>query len=255
MQTPVNQFKKALKTGEVQYGLWLAMADAYSTEIAAGAGFDWLLIDAEHAPNDVRTTLSQLQAIAAYTSSPIVRPVEGNAALIKQLLDIGAQSLLIPMIESAAQAEEMVKAIHYPPAGVRGVGAAIARASNWNRDGDYHHHAHEHICLLLQIESLAGLRNLDEILAVDGVDGIFIGPADLAASLGFIGQSGHPQVQAAISEAMEKIRASGKAIGILTTEPELAKRYTENGATFIGVGVDALVLTQSLSNLISAYKP
>ncbi len=248
-----NTFKQAIKQGETQYGCMLTTADAYVAEIAATANFDWLFIDGEHAPNDLRTILSQLQAIAPYRSHPVVRPVEGDTALIKQLLDIGVQSLLIPMIETAEQAELMVKAIHYPPKGIRGVGAAIARASKWNKISDYHHQIEEQLCLLLQVESKTGLDNLDEILAVEGVDGIFIGPADLAASLGHIGESGHPEVQAEISKALKKITAAGKAAGILTTEPALAKSYEEQGVTFMAVGIDSLLLSNAMSDLAKQY--
>ena len=250
-----NTFKQALRQGHMQYGCMLTTADAYVAEIAATANFDWLFIDGEHAPNDLRTILGQLQAVAPYRSHPVVRPVEGEPALIKQLLDIGVQSLLIPMIESAEQAELMVKAIHYPPRGIRGVGAAIARASKWNKIPDYHHQVEDQLCLLLQIESKAGLENLDQILAVEGVDGIFIGPVDLAASLGFIGESGHPEVQAEISRALKKITAAGKAAGILTTELELAKSYQQQGVTFMAVGIDTLLLSNAMSELAGQYIP
>ena len=249
-----NKFKQALNQNQVQYGCWLTFADAYAAEIAATADFDWLLIDAEHAPNDIRSILSQLQALAPYPAQPVIRPVEGDPALIKQLLDLGAQSLLIPMIETAQQAQLMVKSIHYPPNGIRGVGAAIARASKWNKISSYHDQIEDQICLLLQIESKAGLDNLDEILTVEGIDGIFIGPADLAASLGHIGESGHPEVQDEISKAIKKITSKGKAAGILTTEPALAESYKQQGATFIAVGVDVLIFSTAMTELAKQYK-
>ena len=249
-----NNFKHAINQGQVQYGCWLTLADAYAAEVAATADFDWLLIDAEHAPNDLRSILAQLQAIAPYPSHPVVRPVSGDPALIKQLLDIGAQSLLIPMIETAQQAQLMVKSIHYPPKGIRGVGAAIARASKWNKIPDYHDQIEDQLCLLLQLESKTGLDNLDAILEVDGVDGIFIGPADLAASLGHLGESGHPQVQDEITKAIKTITAAGKAAGILTTETELAKSYQQLGTTFIAVGVDILLFSNAMSDLADHYK-
>lgn len=249
-----NNFKQAINQGKTQYGCWLTLANAYAAEVAATADFDWLLIDAEHAPNDVRSILAQLQAIAPYPTHPIIRPVNGDPALIKQLLDIGAQSLLIPMIETAEQAQLMVKSIHYPPKGIRGVGAAIARASKWNKIPDYHEQIKDQLCLLLQVESKTGLDNLDEILAIDDIDGIFIGPADLAASLGHIGESDHPQVQDEITKAIKKIIAAGKAAGILTTEPALAKAYQQQGATFIAVGVDVLIFSNAMSKLAQHYK-
>lgn len=254
MNTPINSFKKALQDEQVQWGFWLGMTSAYSAEICAGAGFDWLLIDAEHAPNDVPSVLAQLQAIASYPSHPIVRPVEGSAAVIKQLLDIGSQTLLIPMVESAEQATEWVSACRYPPHGIRGVGTALARAAQWNRHQDYFNKANEEVCLLLQVESVKGLEALDEIVNTEGVDGVFIGPADLAASLGHLGQPNHPDVQNAIEQALKTIKASGKAPGILATDLTLAEHYRQCGALFIAVGVDTLMLANGTSALAAKVK-
>lgn len=254
MDMPVNTFKQRLRSGEVQIGLWLGLADAYCAELAANAGFDWLLIDGEHAPNDLRTLLGQLQAIAPYPGQPVIRPVIGDTALIKQLLDIGAQTLLVPMVESAAQASELVRAMHYPPHGVRGVGSALARASRWNSIAGYLDHADEQMCLLVQIESCEGLANLDAIAAVEGVDGVFIGPADLSASMGHRGNPGHRQVQAAIEDAIARIRQAGKAAGILSADEKLARRYIELGAAFVAVGVDTTVLTRGLQTLAATFK-
>ncbi|AKJ99980.1 2,4-dihydroxyhept-2-ene-1,7-dioic acid aldolase [Pseudomonas sp. Cab53] len=254
MDMPINTFKQRLKSGEAQIGLWLGLADAYCAELAANAGFDWLLIDGEHAPNDVRTLLGQLQAVAPYASQPVIRPVVGDTALIKQVLDLGVQTLLVPMVESAAQARELVRAIHYPPSGVRGVGSALARASRWNSIPGYLDKADEQMCLLVQIESREGLANLDAIASVDGVDGVFIGPADLSASMGFRGNPGHPDVQAAIEDAIARIRKAGKAAGILSADEKLARRYIELGAAFVAVGVDTTVLMRGLQSLASAFK-
>ncbi|WP_338498608.1 4-hydroxy-2-oxoheptanedioate aldolase [Pseudomonas sp. WP18] len=254
MDMPINTFKQRLKSGEAQIGLWLGLADAYCAELAANAGFDWLLIDGEHAPNDVRTLLGQLQAVAPYASQPVIRPVLGDTALIKQVLDLGVQTLLVPMVESAAQARELVRAIHYPPSGVRGVGSALARASRWNSIPGYLDKADEQMCLLVQIESREGLANLDAIASVDGVDGVFIGPADLSASMGFRGNPGHPDVQAAIEDAIARIRKAGKAAGILSADEKLARRYIELGAAFVAVGVDTTVLMRGLQSLASAFK-
>ncbi|WLG97924.1 4-hydroxy-2-oxoheptanedioate aldolase [Pseudomonas sp. FP198] len=254
MDMPVNTFKQRLRSGEAQIGLWLGLADAYCAELAANAGFDWLLIDGEHAPNDLRTLLGQLQAIAPYPGQPVIRPVIGDTALIKQLLDIGAQTLLVPMVESAAQASELVRAMHYPPHGVRGVGSALARASRWNSIASYLDHADEQMCLLVQIESCEGLANLDAIAAVEGVDGVFIGPADLSASMGRRGNPGHPQVQAAIEDAIARIRQAGKAAGILSADETLARRYIELGAAFVAVGVDTTVLMRGLQTLAATFK-
>ena len=215
---------------------------------------DWLLIDGEHAPNDLRGLLGQLQAVAPYASQAIIRPVIGDTALIKQILDIGAQTLLVPMVESAEQARELVRAIHYPPSGVRGVGSALARASRWNSIPGYLDQADEQMCLLVQIENLEGLARLDEIAAVEGVDGVFIGPADLSAAMGHRGNPGHPEVQAAIEDAIVRIQQAGKAAGILSADQKLARRYIELGARFVAVGVDTTVLMRGLQTLAADFK-
>ena len=183
----VNKFKAALKNGQVQIGLWLAMADPYSAEICAGSGFDWLLLDGEHSPLDLRTMLAQLQSVAPYPAHAVVRPPTGDPVIIKQLLDIGAQSLLIPMVETPKQAEMLVRATRYPPHGFRGVGAGIARAARWGRVDNYLDRANDETCLLLQVETRTGLENLEAIARTEGVDGVFLGAADLSASLGHIG--------------------------------------------------------------------
>ncbi|MCO6058047.1 4-hydroxy-2-oxoheptanedioate aldolase [Pseudomonas sp. MOB-449] len=254
MDLPINHFKQRLHSGQPQIGLWLGLADAYCAELAANAGFDWLLLDGEHAPNDLRSLLAQLQAIAPYPSQPIIRPPIGDAVLIKQLLDIGAQTLLVPMVESAEQAAELVRAMRYPPFGIRGVGSALARASRWNSIPGYLDNADEQMCLLVQIENLEGLANLDGIAAVDGVDGVFIGPADLSAAMGHRGNPGHPEVQAAIEDAILRIRNAGKAAGILSADQKLAHRYIELGAAFVAVGVDTTVLMRGLQSLAGAFK-
>lgn len=254
MDMPINQFKQRLKSGEAQIGLWLGLASPYCAELAANAGFDWLLIDGEHAPNDLRSLLGQLQAVSPYSSQPVIRPVIGDTALIKQILDIGTQTLLVPMVESAEQARELLRAMHYPPNGVRGVGSALARASRWNTVPGYLDKADEQMCLLVQIESLEGLANLDAIVKVDGVDGVFIGPADLSASMGHRGNPGHPEVQAVIEDAIIRIRQAGKAPGILSADEQLARRYIELGALFVAVGVDTTVLMRGLQALASNFK-
>lgn len=188
----MTAFKQALAARQAQVGLWLSMATPYSAEACATTGFQWLLIDGEHAPNDVRSTLAQLQAVAPYGAQPVVRAVEGQTALIKQLLDIGVQNLLVPMVDTPEQARALVAATRYPPEGVRGVGAAVARASRWGARRDYLNEANGEICLLVQAETATALKNLDAICAVDGVDGVFIGPADLAASMGQRGNQATP---------------------------------------------------------------
>lgn len=255
MQTPVNPFKKALREGRVQIGLWVGLADAYAIEAMAGTGFDWLLIDGEHAPNDLRTVLGQLQAVAPYPTHAIVRPVMGDTALIKQLLDVGAQTLLIPVVETAEQAATLVAATRYPPRGIRGVGSALARSSRWNQIGDYLHTADEQMCVLLQVETRKGVENLAAIAATEGVDGVFFGPADLSASMGLLGQPGHLQVQRTILDGIAVVRAAGKAAGVLSTDPKLARLYLDAGALFVAVGVDTTLLTRACRELAAAYKP
>jgi len=254
MDMPINTFKQRLQSGETQIGLWLGLADPYCAELAANAGFDWLLIDGEHAPNDLRSLLGQLQAIAPYPSQAVIRPVIGDTALIKQVLDIGAQTLLVPMVETAEQARQLVRAMRYPPSGVRGVGSALARASRWNTLPGYLDHADAQMCLLVQIENREGLANLDAICAVEGVDGVFIGPADLSAAMGHRGNPGHPEVQAAIEDAIVRIRDAGKAAGILSADQKLARRYIELGAAFVAVGVDTTVLMRGLQGLAGMFK-
>jgi len=254
MQIPINIFKQRLLRHEAQIGLWVGLADAYVAELLAGAGFDWLVLDAEHSPNDVRSVLAQLQAIAPYPVQPVVRPPEGQVALIKQYLDIGAQTLLIPMVETAAQAAQMVAAMRYPPHGVRGVGSALARSSRWNAIGDYVHQADKQMCLLVQVESKQALDNVDSIAAVEGVDGVFFGPADLSASLGFLGQPGNSEVQRAIIDGIAAVRRVGKAAGILSADQILARRYLEHGATFVAVGADATLLANYARQLARTFK-
>lgn len=249
----MNAFKQAIGRGQRQIGLWQALASPYSADICAGAGFDWLLIDGEHAPNDLPLILAQLQAMAPYPIEPVVRLPIGDPVLVKQMLDIGARTLLVPMIESAEQAVEMVRATRYPPHGVRGVGSAIGRASRWNRTKDYLHNASEEICLLLQIESMAGLEALDSIAAVEGVDGVFVGPSDLAAALGHLGNPGHQVVQNAVEGAFLRILAQGKAAGILIADEALARRYLGLGTTFVAVGTDITILARGAEQLARRF--
>jgi len=248
-----NPFKAALAARRPQIGLWLSMAQPYLAEVSATAGFDWLLIDGEHAPNDLRSTLATLQAMAPYRSQPVVRAVAGETHLIKQLLDIGAQNLLIPMVDTADQARQLVLATRYPPLGIRGVGSAVGRASRWSARTDYLDVADSEICLLVQAESVTALKNVEAICAVEGIDGVFIGPADLAASMGHRGRPGHPEVQAAIEQAMIQIVRSGKAAGTLTSDPKLARRYLELGCTYVATGVDVLIFANAARKLAADF--
>jgi 4-hydroxy-2-oxoheptanedioate aldolase len=246
MPAPLNRLKHRLATGETLYGCWVGMADAYAAEMAATCGFDWLLIDGEHAPNDLRTTLAQLAVIEPSPSLPVVRLRDDDPARIKQALDAGAQSLLIPMIETAEQAERAVRATRYPPHGIRGVGSSLARASRFSAIPDYLTTANDQICLILQVESRAGLAALDDILALPGIDSVFIGPADLAADMGHLGDAGHPDVRSAVLNALTRIAASGKAAGMLSTEDAFIAECVKAGARFVGVGIDVLAYVGAL---------
>ena len=253
MQTPANPFKKALQQRQAQIGLWLNLANPYSTEICAGAGFDWLLVDGEHSPNDLRSILAQLHVIAGYPGShPVARIPVGDTALIKQYLDLGLQSLLVPMVDTPEQARALVQACRYPPDGVRGM--AGTRAARWGRYPNYAKEANAQICLLVQTETRLALTNLDAILATEGIDGVFIGPADLSASLGHVGNPGHPEVQHAIEDAIARITRAGKAAGILTADTTLSRRYLELGATFVAVGLDTQLLVRATSALVAQFK-
>jgi 4-hydroxy-2-oxoheptanedioate aldolase len=254
MQMTKNIFRDALKAGLPQIGCWVGLADANVAEALAGCGFDWLLLDGEHAPNDVRTVLEQLRAVAPYAVHPIVRPVQGDVALIKQYLDVGAQTLLVPMVDTAEHAALLVKAMRYPPEGIRGVGAALARASRWNQVENYLNLANEQMSLLVQAETPLALKNLEAIANTEGVDGVFFGPADLSASMGFRGQPSHPEVQKAIMDAITKVRAAGKAAGILVTDKKLANDYLACGANFVAVGVDTTLLVKAATELAQSFK-
>lgn len=253
MDLPVNHFKSAIKAGQQQIGLWVSLANAYSAEIVAGAGFDWLLIDAEHSPNDPTTVLPQLQAAAPYPVSTIVRPAWNDKVLMKRYLDIGTQSLLVPYVQTEEEAAGAVAAIRFPTRGVRGV-AGVTRASRFGRVTDYANKAEEQLCLLVQIETRLGLDNLEKIARMDGIDGVFIGPADLAAGLGHLGQQGHPEVQAAIQAAIKRIKSCGKPAGILAVDEASARRYIEWGTTFTAVGLDAMILAREAEKLAAKFR-
>ncbi|MBD9662029.1 2-keto-3-deoxy-L-rhamnonate aldolase [Pantoea leporis] len=255
MQDPLkNPFKAGLAKGETQIGLWLSSTSSYLAEIAATSGYDWLLIDGEHAPNTVQDLYHQLQAVAPYRSQPVIRPIEFQTALIKQVLDIGARTLLVPMIDTAEQAQALVKATRYPPYGTRGVGAGVARAARWGRVENYMARANEELCLLIQAESKTAIDNLDALLEVEGVDGIFIGPADLSASLGYPDNAGHPEVQKVIEQSIKRIRSAGKAAGFLAVNLEMAERAIRWGANFVAVGVDTMLYTDALDNRLAHFK-
>ncbi len=262
MNTPVNTFKQTLQMRQVQIGLWLGLADPYCAEILAGAGYDWLLIDGEHAPNDLRSVLGQLQAVASASSAlagpgshPVVRVPVGDTSLIKQYLELGAQTILVPMVDTSAQAARLAQAMRYPPQGIRGMGSALARSSRWQRYPNYVHEANQQVCLLVQAETVEAMNNLDAIAATPGVDGVFIGPADLSASMGFPGNPAHPEVQAAIEDGIRRILRAGKAPGILATGEAQTRKWLDAGALFVAVGIDTMLLTQAATALLERFKP
>lgn len=240
----MNGFKQAIVAGEAQLGLWQALANPYTAEICAGAGYDWLLFDGEHAPNTVQTLLAQLQAVAGYPVEPIARVPSDDPVIIKQYLDIGFRSLMVPMVESADQARALVSAMRFPPGGVRGVASATSRASGFGRDAAYLHETHRDHCLIVQIESRAGLAAIEQIAAVEGVDALFIGPADLAAALGHLGNPRHRDVQAAIDDAVRRIAAAGKAAGIFALDATDAVARLTRGVRFASIGTDIGLLAR-----------
>ena len=223
-------------------GLWQALATPYTAEICAGAGYDWLLFDGEHAPNTAQTLLAQLQAVAPYPVHAVARPPVGDAAIIKQYLDIGFSTLLIPMVDTAEQAAHLVSATRFPPRGIRGVASATSRASGFGVQPDYLATAHERTGVIVQIETRQALENVEQIASVEGVDALFIGPADLSASLGHLGNPAHPEAQAAIDRALAAIKATGKPAGIFATSPDDARRRIGEGYAFLSVGTDIGIL-------------
>jgi len=253
LELPPNRFKRALAEKRQQIGLWCTLSSAYAAEALAGSGFDWLLFDTEHSPSDVINVLGQLQAVSAYGVSPVVRPAANDTVLIKRYLDIGAQTLLIPYVQDAQEAQAAVDAIRYAPAGVRGV-SALTRATRFGRVADYARRAEEELCLLVQVETGEALERLESIAAVERVDGVFIGPGDLAASLGYPGEPGHPKVKAAVEDGIRRIVATGKPAGILTGDAAFARRCIELGCLFTAVGVDIGILARHTEALAGQFK-
>ncbi|MEM6303703.1 MAG: HpcH/HpaI aldolase/citrate lyase family protein [Pseudomonadota bacterium] len=253
MPAPKNPLKQALKEGKTTFGCWLCLGDTYAADIMGRAGFDWLLIDAEHAPNDIRSITAQLQVLAGHDVHAAVRVPVGQTYILKQVLDAGAQTVIVPMVESAAQASQLVRDVTYPPKGDRGVAYAVVRAGGFGDIPDYGTTADDEICLIVQVENRAGLAALDEILALDGIDGVFIGPADLAADLGYMGDLGHPEVQATIMDAITRIRAAGKAPGFLSGDEAMLEAAIAAGAQVLAVGVDALILGQTSAAIAAKW--
>jgi len=254
MPAPHNPFKAALNNGETVIGCWLSLGDPISTEVAGTAGFDWLLIDSEHTPYDISRIRMQLMALEASESHAAVRVPSSETWMLKQVLDAGAQTVLVLMVESADQARQLVHDVRYPPTGGRGVGYSGARCSKFGQISDYGTTADDQICLLIQVENMAGMAELDDILTVDGIDGVFIGPADLSADMGHMGQISHPDVQNTIKEAFQRIEAAGKAPGVLATSPEMTQDLIDAGARFAATGVDIQLLANALRTLAVKWK-
>jgi 4-hydroxy-2-oxoheptanedioate aldolase len=253
LDLPVNRFKRALAEGRQQIGLWSSVPGPVVAEAIATAGFDWIVIDTEHSLTDVPDTLTAMQAMAPYPVSPLVRAAANDAVVIKRLLDLGAQTLLIPYVQSADEARAAVAAMRYPPRGIRGV-ASMVRANRYAAVPDYNRRAEAELCLIVQVETALALDRLEEIAAVDGVDGLFIGPSDLAASLGHLGQPGHPAVVAAVEDAVKRIVATGKAAGILTFDPALARACIGWGTRFTAVGMDLALLAAAARRLAAEFR-
>lgn len=254
MPAPTNRFKQALSNGQVQIGCWGSFANGYAAEIMSTTGFDWLVIDGEHSPNDMQSLSQQIFALQHSDTEAVVRLPIGNEWLIKQVLDAGCQTVLVPMVETAAQAGELARAMRYPPDGIRGMGGAGARATGYSSISDYVTTANDEVCLLVQVETANAMANLDDILAVDGVDGVFIGPADLSADMGYPGNPNHPDVVEAIRTGLGKIAASDKSAGILAFNDDVAQDYLKWGAQFLAVGMDVHLLVQSARALSSKWK-
>lgn len=247
----MTRFKDRLTEGARLRGLWQSLATPYTADICARAGFDWLLFDGEHAPNSVPLLLAQLQAVTPFATTPIARTPDDNPAVIKQFMDIGFINLLVPMVESGAQAARIVAATRFPPRGIRGVASAVSRASGFGAQADYLTTADEQVTLIVQIESQAGLTAIDEIAATPGIDALFIGPADLAASLGHLGNPRHEDVQAAINHALERIKHAGKPAGIFALSADDAKLRFTQGFSFVSLGTDIGLLTAGAKNLLA----
>jgi 4-hydroxy-2-oxoheptanedioate aldolase len=250
-----NRWTQRIRDGRPRFGMWLASGSGYVTEVCAGSGIDWVLLDQEHAPNDLRTILEQLQVLAGYPDvDVVVRPPAADPVVIKRLLDIGAQNIIVPMIDGPREASAAVAATRYPPAGVRGVGSALARASRWNRISDYLVTADEDVSLTVQVETVAGLAQLGDIVDIDGVDAVFIGPADLAASMGKLGQPEHPDVISTIENALAAIAERGKSAGVNAFNETVARRYLKAGANFVLVGADVALLARGAEELAKRYR-
>jgi 4-hydroxy-2-oxoheptanedioate aldolase len=250
---PVNPFKQAILQGRPQIGLWCSLCSNVAAEVIAGSGFDWILLDTEHAPNELPMVFSQLQALVGGTAAPVVRPAWNDMVLMKRLLDVGVQNLLVPYVQTAEEARAAVAATRYPPQGIRGV-AVSHRGNRYGRIQDYFKRSNEEICLVVQIETRLALKNIEAIAVIDGVDGLFIGPSDLAADHGHLGEPGHPEVRAAIEDAFQRIRKAGKAPGILAPVEAEARHWLAAGCVVLAVGSDSSLLARQSEQLAAKFR-
>ena len=253
MQNKSNTFKHAIAAGRKQIGVWNSLCSNIAADALASSGYDWALLDMEHSPNDLRTVLGQLQAYEAGETVPVVRPVWNDPVLVKSLLDLGAQALLFPMVQNAAEATKAVAATRYPPDGVRGVSMS-QRANRFGRVKDYAHTAASEICVLVQIETMEALNNIPEIAGVDGVDGLFFGPADLAADMGLLGQLGSEDLWSAIGEGAMKAQAAGKPVGTLVGDAQKAVEFLKDGFTFVACSSDLNLMVKSADTQLGAIR-
>jgi 4-hydroxy-2-oxoheptanedioate aldolase len=235
--------------------MWVCSGDPVVAEICAGSGLDWLLIDMEHTSNDMASVLTQLQVVAGYDITPVVRVPVGDPVTLKRVLDLGAQNIMVPMVSSAAEARAVVQAVRYPPGGYRGVGSALARSARWNRVDEYLQNGDDHVSVFVQVETAAGVDAAAEIAGVDGVDGVFVGPSDLAASMGLLGQQSHPQVVEAVLQAFQEVLNAGKPVGVNAFDPAMARKYLEAGVNFILVGADVAMLARGSEDLARKFVP
>lgn len=253
MNVAPNPFLAAIRAGTPQLGVWVGLASPFAAEIVAGAGFDWAMIDMEHSPNDLTSVLGQLQAFAAYPTTALVRPEWNDPVLVKRLLDIGAQGLLFPMVQSVEEAEKAVRSTRYPPNGIRGVSYST-RANKFGRVTDYFSKSEGELAVLLQVETRAAVGLASQIAAVQGCDGVFFGPADIGADMGILGQPTHPDIWEFIMPVAKRLMAEGIPVGTLVADTKLARRLLDEGFTFVACGIDASILSRGVDALLGEMK-
>ncbi|WP_337060488.1 HpcH/HpaI aldolase family protein [Kineococcus sp. G2] len=258
MPLPVTRLHPTLRerlagSDRALFGGWICSGSPVVAEVMAGSGLDWVLIDMEHAPNGLESTLAQLYAVSAYPVTPVVRVPTADDVVLKQVLDLGAQTVLVPMVSTPEQARAVVEATQYPPRGRRGVGSALARSARWNRVEGYLADAAQHVCVLVQVETVEGVENAEAIAATEGIDGVFVGPSDLAASMGLLGRQSHPDVVAAVRRALDAVRTTGTPVGVNAFDPAVARGYVDAGARFVLVGADVALVARGSEALAAEF--